>query len=68
MRRVYIGERDFALFHQDINQTDYRFFLRHTEAFKTMWAEQVSGEGECEFAYALLLSDEAVLGSFCSIV
>ena len=64
MRRIHIRERDFALL-QDISKTDYQFFFRHTEAFKTMWAEQVSGEGECEFAYALFLSEEAVLGSFC---
>ena len=42
MRKVVLSDSDFAMFDHDIRQDDYDFYLRHKDAFKRMWMEQVN--------------------------
>ena len=43
MRKIRLSDTDVELFDIEIAPTDYNFYVKHKDAFKTMWREQVTG-------------------------
>ena len=44
MKKIRLSDTDVELFDIEIAPTEYNFYVRHKDAFKTMWREQVITE------------------------
>ena len=41
MRKIRLSDTDLELFDIEISPSEYTFYQRHKDAFRTMWKEQV---------------------------
>ena len=42
MRKIRLSDTDLELFDIEISLSDFTFYQKHKDAFRTMWKEQVS--------------------------
>ena len=41
MRKIRLSDTDLELFDIEISPSDFNFYQKHKDAFRTMWKEQV---------------------------